>query len=445
MSDMNNQLAVLDSMANDLPDVFRGSVVDVNKFTSGIQASFPILTIKGKTWGIRYRGTTTNITAPNPMAGGAHMPVQFLDVVIIDAAESVSKVYYASGYKEGERAPPDCWSVNGLTPDPASAHPQSPTCRGCRHNVFGSKIGDAGQKGKACPDNKRLAIVPAHDLRNEAWGGPMMLRLPPASFSNYTTFCGLMGARQIPPYAVVCRLTFDQNQAFPRIVFTPVRVVTREEAATIIELQKNPQLKHMLTDPAVGVLADVDEEVGQPVPATNQGFPPPPPPQPQAPQPTAPVGYPAGNAAPVAQPVAPPVQPQGAWGAPPPPMPAQAAPVASWGAPPAAVAPTPPPVPQAPQQAPQPQQDTLEIPAGLDRRQTAALTPEQLKIQELERQLAEAQQAKARKPRSKPVAPPVEATHAGNGAAPPAEEPANQAGADLSASLASRIAGLVKN
>ena len=65
---------------------------------------------------------------------------------------------------------------------------QSHDCRGCRHNVFGSSIGPAGQKGKACSDNKRLAVVTMGDLANADFGGPFMLRLPPGSFVHYTTY-----------------------------------------------------------------------------------------------------------------------------------------------------------------------------------------------------------------------------------------------------------------
>lgn len=459
MSDVNTQLQTIDALGA-LPAVFQNSPVDVTKFTGGIAQSFPILTIKGKSWSIRYRGVTTTITAPNPAAGNVLMPVQFLDVVIVDAAASISKVFYLHGYKEGERAPPDCWSANGVVPDPASSSKQSNTCRGCQHNVFGSKVGDAGQKGKACPDNKRLAIVPAHDLRNEAWGGPMMLRLPPASFSNYSQFVAMLAAKQYPPFAVVCRLMFDPNEAFPRIVFTPIRVVTPEEAATILEIQKNPQLEQMLSDPAIGAFADAEAEAGTgaapgglaPPPVQTPVHTPAPPPVTQPSNPPAAVTPPptAGWGAPPPQqaqpnPVSPPVQaspPAAVWGAPPPTAaPATTGVVVAQG--PAGGGMDPGPIPGFLQRAPA---ASPVVPDPGTPPTAPVKTAEQLKIEELERQLAEAKTPKTRKPRSQPVSPASTApvTPEGNGAPPPQEQPETAAQASIGNDIADRIAGLIK-
>jgi hypothetical protein len=377
--------------------VFKDSTVDVSRFGAGIQASFAILTIKGKTWGIRHRGVTQQLTAPNPMAGNALMPVQFLDVVIVDAAESISKVYYIHGYVEGQRTPPDCWSANGVVPDPAAPHRQSATCRGCPHNVFGSKLGDTGQKGKACPDNKRLAVVPLSDIKNDAFGGPVMLRLPPGSFQTYAEFVGKMASRHYPPFAVACRLTFSPNDAYPKIVFTPLRPLNDVEAGLVLEIQKHPTLDRMLTDPAVGAFADPEADdstglapppaapVSNVVPLVQPAAPTPPPVAPVAPT-AQPVQTGFGVAAPVggaaAQPAAPGIAPATSWAT----TPAPTAPVQQ--------------APPAPQQPIQPVQQAQPQPE--------VLTPEQMKIRELEAQLAAAQSNKGRgRPRSKPVGPPA--------------------------------------
>lgn len=479
---MPNDIVPFDQFQAPSP-IFAKSTVDVTKFSGGIQASFAILTIKGKEWGVRFRGVTTQLTAPNPMAGNALMPVQFLDVVIVDAAATISKVYYIHGYKDGERTPPDCWSANGVAPDPASPHRQSNTCRGCPHNVFGSKIGDGGQKGKACPDNKRLAIVPVSDIKNEALGGPVMLRLPPGSFGLYSDFVGKLASKHYPPFAVATRLTFSPGDAYPKIVFTPLRPLNDAEGALVLEIQQNPQLERMLTDPAIGAFADAeagDTEAGPGVPPPPQGqqvppppvvtpppaqqAPPPPPPpvvtQPPVPpnQASAPVMTGFGVAAPVAGTSSGPAQAQPA-----------PAPSASWGG--GTPAPT-----QVPPPAQQPQDD-LAPPAFLQRQPPAqqatqepqqqplppvneVLTPEQMRIKELEAQLAAAKAPKTTRKRTQPVGPPTNGAGAepvvataqpvtppGNGAAPPAQtqpQPVQPPGeGTVGNAIADRIASLV--
>jgi hypothetical protein len=318
--------------------------------------------------------------------------------------------------------------------------------------VFGSKIDEAGQRrGKECPDNKRLAIVPLSDIKNELYGGPVMLRLPPGSFAPYAEFVAKMASRHYPPFAVACRLTFMPNEAFPKVVFTPLRPLNDQEALQVLEVQKSPQLERMLSDPAIGAFADAEaDEVVQAVapPPTQQGQ-------------TAQPATPPASQQPVQQ--APPVQaaPAGATGfgvavapsgAPAPVQQAAPAPGASWAATPAA------PI-QAPAAASQPD---LTIPPHLRRTEVAAspplpapvggevLTPEQMEIRELKAALAAATGPKpGRKSRTKPVGPAVavnpavnpaqQVTQPGNGAAQPAETPA---AASVGNAIADRIAAL---
>src|SRR5215468_4944617 len=115
-SETENQLAVLDNFGP-VSDVFTDSTVDASRFTAGIGQAWPILTIKGKTWGVRARGVDIPFESPNPQAGGAILPDQFLDVVMVDAGNRISKVYYKGAFVDGQRPPPDCWSADGIRPD----------------------------------------------------------------------------------------------------------------------------------------------------------------------------------------------------------------------------------------------------------------------------------------------------------------------------------------
>jgi len=392
---MSNDLVPLDQWAPPVATDWADSPVDPSTFGAGIGMAWPTLTIRGKTWGWRFRGVEHTYTVPNAAAGGAMMPAQFLDVVIVAAGNRISKVYYKGEFNSKERTPPTCWSADGVTPDAAASEKQSNTCGGCRHNVFGS--GD-NAKGKACSDNKRLAIVTVDDMGNADFGTPFMLRLPPGSFQNYTAYLSVVAGRGYHPYQVVTRMVFE-NTEHPKVKFIPVRPVQAEEKLNVILHQKNPRTTEMLNDKAVAAFADPD-----------------------AVEPSEPDTLPDATRA----------DASGGWGTAPP---------------------TPPAPPKEPEPKPEPkptltpeQQEIAQLKAALAAKEKAAeppppppKTPEQLEIERLKAQLAAVEgPRKPGRPRSKPVAPPDSTvTPPGNGQAP--EEPAPNA---VGNAIADRIAKL---
>ena len=414
---MSNELTVLDNFGP-VADVFDGGPpIDNSAWTAGIGAAWPILTIKGKSFGWRYRGEEHTYSAPNAAAGGQHMPVQFLDVVLVQSGARISKVYYEVPWNptSKERLPPTCWSADGITPDAAVSQKQANTCGGCPHNVFGSSIGPQGQRGKKCSDNKRVAVVTLNDLANQDFGGPFMLRVPPGSFANYLNYCSVMANKGYHPYMVVTRLTFDPQVPHPKIKFDPVRTLTREEAMHIIHHHKNPRVAEMLNDKAVAAFADDHSD------------------------------SPAGGAADLPPATA---ATTGMWGGAKPnganghvdtstlqTKHVQTADTpATYSSP--ATAPT-----MTPEQA-----RILELEAKLAAAQTPepepepvpVKTPEQLRIEQLEAALAEATKAKKPgRPRSKPVGPPESTVTApGNTATPPAGDAVGNAISDRIAQVA---------
>src|SRR6478736_243413 len=149
--------------ANGLPAELQAYITQhglEDELGGGITGGFAVISYKGKTWKTKYRGDERLITRNDVVGDGSKDPAASIEVVIIKASPHISKIYYEKGFTEGDMAPPDCWSVNGLAPDPAASKKQSPSCASCPKNVFGSKISDNGSKGKACADSKRLAVVP---------------------------------------------------------------------------------------------------------------------------------------------------------------------------------------------------------------------------------------------------------------------------------------------
>ena len=291
---------------------------------ANLTASFAVVGYKGRNWRLRYRGEDELLQTS---AGTGHdgrplpkTPVQSLAVVICGMASAVSKSYYEKRYAEGDDGAPDCYSINGVTPDAAAPRKQNTSCAVCEWNKFGSRMTENGKKAKACPDYRRLALVPAGDEANEAFGGPMLLRIPPMSLLNLDRYCRQLDSLGADISQVVTVLAFNLDVAYPEITFTAEGWVSDPQAyATVLEHAKSDHVRRMLEEEmealaqpaapeAPGALAAIPRPPHlQAVPAT-----PPPPPPAAAPA--------AAMAAPAPQPPPTPAAAQA-------PVPAPAAPV----------------------------------------------------------------------------------------------------------------------
>lgn len=250
---------------------FAGAKVD-NDLAAGVQAGFGLIGYKGKVWSIRYRGDEQQL-----LRDDGDGPRNSIEIVILKAAPYISKIWYEQGYVEGSNAAPDCFSPNGVVPDPQSTKKQANACASCPQNVWGSKITEAGKKGKACSDSKRLAVVPVGDIPNETFGGPMLLRVPAASLQDLATFGNKMQNLGYPYYAIATRVAFDVNEAYPKFQLSAIRPLTDEEAEEVLKLQSSAEVSRVLaegtehqTAEAPVTPADVANAFEQP-PVTSEG------------------------------------------------------------------------------------------------------------------------------------------------------------------------------
>lgn len=231
-----------------------------NELAAGVTSGFAILTLRGKVWRVKHRGEE------HPqLRKDDGTPKAAVDVVIVKAAPNLSKIFYEKGYNPDDTAAaPDCWSVNGVTPDAGAAKKQSTTCAGCPKNAWGSRVSETGKSGKACQDSKRLAVVPIDDMDNEVFGGPMLLRVPPASLADMATYASKLEQLGYPPYGVVTRLKFDMAAEFPKIIFEPgtnpahaYPSLTDDQFAKVEAMRLDPRVSRILSEPVEEVRADV--------------------------------------------------------------------------------------------------------------------------------------------------------------------------------------------
>lgn len=337
---MSTELTLLGNHPAQLPaailQAMGGQTTD--EMQQNVGQSFAVVTIKGKTFGIRYGGNTTPLTVTYQ---GQQFAAPYFDVVLVKARGELSKTWYAKGYTEGDDAQPDCYSEDGVTPlGPVEKRPKfdemagplagqpCTNCQMCPMNRFGSKPAQPGQeagRGKACADTRKVVVLPMKgtgavnadgseatvlDAENAKFGGGMLLRVPAASLKVFAEYSSKLQAMGVPYYAVVTRMKFDTSAAFPKFELQATRYLSNEEANELLGVREGQQVKQILESGQLGAAPSqataLPAPQGQIAPAMAASAPAPlPAPQgqiapsptvvplhPQAPTPMAPVGAP---------------------------------------------------------------------------------------------------------------------------------------------------------
>lgn len=248
-----------------LPSFLRapeGSVT--NALAALASGTFPFLSIKGKRFAIVRNKEETIIMRPDD----DDTPANAIEVVIVNSATSYAKVFYATGYTEGSKEKPTCFSNDGKAPDAQSTDPQAKKCMACAHNAWGS--GTNG-KGKACSDSLRLAVANPAELND-----PMLLRVPPASLKAIIEYSAMLARKGAPLEGVITKIKFDAAEATPRLIFAPVGFLSEDKYHESMEIGKSQIVQQIIGAPIASVAealpapkqdakaADEDEDVVKP-------------------------------------------------------------------------------------------------------------------------------------------------------------------------------------
>lgn len=233
------QLPVVIQQPNYLRNFVASTTPD--DLTANVGGGFPVISFRGRVWRIIVGGENT------PVMDGTGQPVPSIEVVLVKGNPKISKIFYKAAYIEGSDDPPDCFSNDGDFPDPSIPVPQCDNCAMCPQNVWGSKITPQGTKVKACSDSRRVAVVAGGEIAQGTNGiGPMLLRVPPASLELLRAFGDALNNRGIPYNDVITRIGFDLNASYPKLVFSPVRVLTEEEFVRVQKMVADERIGRIL-------------------------------------------------------------------------------------------------------------------------------------------------------------------------------------------------------
>lgn len=192
-----------------------------------------------------------------------------LDVVIVGANPGLSKTWYGKKWDpNSEPAAPDCFSMDGISPDPESTSPQNDLCASCPQNAWGSKVTDNGQQVKACADQKRLAIVSADDPDGTVY----LLQVTPAALKGLNQYHKELSMRGIPAEIVRTKISFDTDASFPKLTFAFNGFLDEQTQASVDKLFGSEQVLEITgqkTTPAPVPVAPKPKAVAAPVRAVE--------------------------------------------------------------------------------------------------------------------------------------------------------------------------------
>lgn len=222
-----------------LTDLFGGSQND--DLSQGVGLTFPVVSFRGKVWRVLSGGEERIIEN----ADGD--PAASIKVVIAKSSPSVSKIFYEKKYAEGDDAPPDCFSTDGVAPDPSAPKKQCATCAACPQNQFGSRITEDGKKAKACSDNRRMAVVFFPKVDSAL--GPCLLRVPPTSLAGLVKLKQALDKAGVPYQAVAVKIGFDQTVSYPKLTFVPTDILDVDQAKVIRDWMDDAVMESIFAQP----------------------------------------------------------------------------------------------------------------------------------------------------------------------------------------------------
>lgn len=215
----------------------------------------PSLGYEGKVWQISVDGEKTKLTRTNEE--GDQEPLATMRVVVLDYAKRRGRTYYEGAYDPNKISMPSCASDDGITPNANITEPQSAKCDGCPMSVKGSKITPTGSPTTACSQHRMLAVIPANNLEFT----PLRMKIAITSdydkqspeleqqgwfaFSNYTDMLRSKGVQHTA--ALVTKMKFDPNAAYPKVMFSPDRWLEPKELAVVTAVVKSEAVQKLVT------------------------------------------------------------------------------------------------------------------------------------------------------------------------------------------------------
>lgn len=178
-----------------------------------------------------------------------------LDFVIAGIKAPPSRIYFSGGYSPGDLSPPECYSYDGVAPEPNVQAPQSKSCASCPMARFDAAVSKVTGKGvPLCKTRKVLAIkiIGVPGLWQFAIPAASIKRCWNNVYSKVTRIINTENAKHKKPVLgflnIVIRAEFDTSDKRIGILkMEPVGYLPESEAASVAEaVQDADEINNLL-------------------------------------------------------------------------------------------------------------------------------------------------------------------------------------------------------
>lgn len=186
------------------------------------------------------RPSTSTVSFKSGMLSYNGTPVQGnkLDAVVI--ASTHANFLYQGKYDPNNIANPDCYAYSedgvNMAPHPTVANPINGDCASCPMNQWGSD--PSGGKGKACKNQRILALIPASTKPEEVADAEVAIaKLPVTSAANFGTYVNKIATLfNRPPLGMVTTIgTVPDLKSQFKVTFTNVGPVDNSMLKPLID------------------------------------------------------------------------------------------------------------------------------------------------------------------------------------------------------------------
>ena len=177
------------------------------------------------------------------------VPAAQYNVIILGIGPSLNnqknaKSYYAESFGADDEATlPDCFSHDGIKPDPSVAQPIHDSCITCPYNAWGSDVKDGKpREGKRCKDHKMLYFLKPQDLDGQIW----VMRVPATSLKMLNKYLLELKKHRLHYHVCATTMEFVEGVEFPQVRFKFGGYGSEQEILTIKQRAQSDEFASIL-------------------------------------------------------------------------------------------------------------------------------------------------------------------------------------------------------
>jgi len=194
------------------------------------------------------------------------VPAAQYNVIILGIGPSLNnqknaKSYYIDSFGTDDEATlPNCFSHDGVKPDPSVAEPVHNSCITCPYNAWGSDVKDGKPRdGKRCKDHKMMYFVKPQDIDGQIW----VMRVPATSLKMLNKYLLELKKHRLHYHVCATTMEFVEGVEFPQVRFKFGGYGTEQEILAVKQRAQSDEFAQIINkgmayeEPKTEVVSDI--------------------------------------------------------------------------------------------------------------------------------------------------------------------------------------------